>query len=504
MTGKPAAPQGHPDNRDVAPAGGGSVDGVAELGPGPEGPEMTDGVLALREFGVAFGERVVLSAVDLEVPARGIVVLMGPGGAGKSTLVRTLAGFNDANPSLRTWGEARYAGAALGEEERPALVSQCARLMMASVLENIVHDLPERGNLTPLQQRDLAARLLGEAGLDRVAERLCEPVVTLPLGLQRRLAVLRLVAARPRLLCVDEPTTGLDATDATALLDYLRQAAKRMAVLAVLHNQRHARRLGGTTALLAGGTIQEIQAGGRFFEVPRTPAARDFVRQGTCSVPAPGTAPEELAEDVAPPPPLPEPARRYVSDALGPRGFLWLKKGVLAGTPRPGVVADVEHDIKGLRRVGVTVLVSLTREPVGADLLARHGIRGAWSYIPDMTAPGLEQAAALCREIQRFIEEGETVAVHCRAGLGRTGTVLAAYLIWEGWSGLDALETARRIEPRWVQSEEQVAFLEEFAHVVANDVAVKGRTAAEGNGLKSSNHNSVNITQQEEEDEQYR
>ncbi|MDD4958907.1 MAG: hypothetical protein PHS51_06125, partial [Gallionella sp.] len=50
----------------------------------------------------------------------------------------------------------------------------------------------------------------------------------------------------------------------------------------------------------------------------------------------------------------------------------------------------------------------------------------------------------------------------CLAGMGRTGTILAAYLIWEGQSALDALETARSIEPRWVQSQAQVSFLTAF------------------------------------------
>jgi atypical dual specificity phosphatase len=50
--------------------------------------------------------------------------------------------------------------------------------------------------------------------------------------------------------------------------------------------------------------------------------------------------------------------------------------------------------------------------------------------------------------------------------LGRTGTILATYLIWEGAEALSALETVRRVEPRWVQSEEQVAFLERFASMM--------------------------------------
>lgn len=432
---------------------------------------MNTNILELREFGVAFGESVVLSAVTLDVPERGVLVLLGPGGTGKSTLLRTIAGFNSANPSLRTWGEARYAGAALGTADLPALVSQSARLMMASVFDNIVNNLPERRTLTPLQQRDLAARLLERAGLHGLSDRLNEPVVRLPLALQRQLAILRLAAATPRLLCVDEPTTGLTDAESARLLDYIKQEGEHRALLVVLHNQEQARQLGGHTALLAGGVIQETRATSEFFVAPRSPAAREFVRNGYCAVASPNTKPEELDAQTAPPAPVPEAARQYVSDSFGPRGFLWLKKGRLAGTPRPGVFLDPEYDLRALQRVGVTVLISLTQTPLDPEALVPYGIRNLRAPIRDMEAPSVEQAQMLCAQIDGLLAADEVVAVHCRAGLGRTGTVLAAYLIWEGASALNALESVRRVEPRWVQSQTQVEFLEEFARVVANDNA---------------------------------
>jgi hypothetical protein len=123
-------------------------------------------ILALRDFGVAFGDRVVLNAVNLEIAGPGVLVLMGPVGTGKSTLLRTIAGINQAVPSFRTWGEAAYAGAPLGGERTPVLVAQNARLLMSSVLENIVSDLPERSHLNSATKREIGTRLLIEAGLE--------------------------------------------------------------------------------------------------------------------------------------------------------------------------------------------------------------------------------------------------------------------------------------------------------------------------------------------------
>jgi atypical dual specificity phosphatase len=289
--------------------------------------------------------------------------------------------------------------------------------------------------------------------------------------MQRHLALLRLAAAGPRLICLDEPSTGLNDKEAQRLLAHIRAESQRHAMLVVLHNQMHARLLGGTVALLAGGVIQEIAPLENFFSAPNSSAGQAFVHTGSCAVPSPGADPATLDPQAPPPAAIPPEAHSYVSDAFGPRGFLWLKKGRLAGTPRPGIVHDLDYDLKALGRVGVTTLISLTCTPPDSESYKASGIVNLWFPIPDMGAPPLAQAQEICRQMEQLLAQDAVIAVHCRAGLGRTGTLLAAYLIWEGQSALDALETVRRIEPRWVQSETQLRFLEEFAFALANGSA---------------------------------
>ncbi len=451
---------------------------------------MSESILSLREYGVAFGDKIILNGIDLDIPEQGMTVLLGPAGTGKSTLLRTLSGLNNANPSLRTWGKAEYVGMPLGKSESPALVAQKTKLIMASIRENIVNDMPERHTLDISQQRDVAQRLLSKAGLTELVDRLNDNASDFPLAVQRHLAIARTVAANPKLIFVDEPTAGLDAAETHRLLDYLLMEAERRAVVVVVHNQKQAIKLGGQTALLAGGWVHETQPTADFFAAPQSQAARDFVRSGSCCVSAPDTPDEHLNDPVteaidtpAAPlktvrPKIPEEARKYKSDAFGPRNFLWLRKGDLAGTPRPGLLIELDYDLAALQRVGISVLVSLTTQPIDPVILAEYDIKGIAFPIKDMGVPTIEAALKLCEQVGELTEQGEAIAMHCKAGMGRTGTMLVAQLIWEGETALDALEAARSIEPRWVQSDVQVEFLEEFALAVANSGISNGRHIA--------------------------
>ncbi len=428
---------------------------------------MNDCILELKEYGVAFGEKIILSSIDLCVPVKGNFVLLGPSGIGKSTLLRSICGINFSNPSFRTWGTANFAGNSINElDQGPVLVSQKARLMMSTIHENIVSGLPERSSLQLSQQKELVKRLLDSAGLSNLTEKLEKNVIHLPLGQQRHLAILRTSISNPKLLCIDEPTTGIDEKYIEPLLEYISMESKKRAIITILHNQKHAKKLKGQVALLSGGWIHECNTDTEFFNKPQSKAGKQFVKTGSCTSIGPEINKDDLMlideKTVELPPPIPRAAKNYVSDAFGPRNFLWLKKGVIAGTPQPGLVTDLDYDLLLLNKVGVTTLISLRSTPPDAESLIKYKIKSLWFPIVDMASPTLHKAFQWCEQVADILARGEVVAYHCKAGLGRTGTMLVCQLIWEGEEALTALEKARLIEPRWVQSDEQVLFIEEF------------------------------------------
>lgn len=433
---------------------------------------MTPPVLSLRSFGVAFGDHVVLSDVTFDLPPIGMTVLVGPAGGGKSTLVRTLAGLNDTHPSLITWGTITLAGrpSAPGAT-RPALVVQHARFFLDTVRENLVSALPNRAALAQPEQTHLATSRLAACGLAELTTHLSQNAVDLPLSLQRRLAIARALIADPRVLLIDEPTVGLDDREAAEVIAMLRMQAQERSVVLITHNQRFAIATGGTTILLAGGRVREIAPTEQFFSTPRTELAQQFLRTGGCTPPVGVPVPSDDGGALAEPRPA-LPARPDArSSFLGPRGFFWILPGRLGGMARPGMIDRLELDLEGLQRLGITTLVTLEEAAtVPADALATVGIRALHFPIVDMGVPEVEAMAALCADLATRAAAGEVIAVHCRAGMGRTGTVLACQLITTGETASAALDAVRSINPRCVQSTTQVDFLRSYATAL-NDSA---------------------------------
>ncbi|NOT15429.1 MAG: hypothetical protein HOP21_07625 [Methylotenera sp.] len=151
------------------------------------------------------------------------------------------------------------------------------------------------------------------------------------------------------------------------------------------------------------------------------------------------------------------------SVSRGPAGFSWIVPGMIAGCPMPGVSAPMSYDLDLLANIGITVLITLTEEDIYQAELKAAGLSNVHLPIYDREAPSLSQMHMLLLKMQRLISQGEVLAVHCLAGLGRTGTVLAAWMIKEG--GLSAEEAMRRlrlINPGFIQSVVQETFLAEF------------------------------------------
>ena len=147
-------------------------------------------------------------------------------------------------------------------------------------------------------------------------------------------------------------------------------------------------------------------------------------------------------------------------DSSAPRGFHWIVPGKLAGCAAPGVSSPIDYDLSLLARIGITQLITLTETDIDQEALRRHQLTNIHLSVFDREAPSIGQTHMLLVRMQKLIEAGEVLAVHCKAGLGRTGVILAAWMIREGGlTAEDSMARLRRIEPGFIQSKDQEDFL---------------------------------------------
>jgi atypical dual specificity phosphatase len=144
---------------------------------------------------------------------------------------------------------------------------------------------------------------------------------------------------------------------------------------------------------------------------------------------------------------------------MPPPGFTWVDRPKLAALSRP----QSDDDLRWLRRNGIDVLVSLTEHPLPRQWVNDAGLMSVNVPVPDMEAPSDRQLDHLIATIRKANASGMGVAIHCAAGLGRTGTVLAAYFVAGGLSARDALIKVRDLRPGSVETAEQERAVERYA-----------------------------------------
>ena len=424
--------------------------------------------LSVRQYGVAFGNKSVLTGINFDLPEQGLTVLMGPCGTGKSTLLRSLAGLNNASSAFCSSGSVYYLGEPLGRMGYPLMTVQKPSVLGGTVKECIVSNLEERETLTQAQSDHFVCRLIAAYNLkDVMTGGLDAQVKDLSMRDRRLTYMLAAIAASPKVVFFDEPTTDLTEDDANYVLDLVAKISCQRSVMVVLHNQKQAQRVGdGHVMLLAGGKIQEHVNLQEFFLSPLSEAGKEFVRTGSCAAPSHDTDPEYLDPefiDKYKPVVSELPAETRITP-FGTSGFKWIIRDSLAAMPRPGLLEDLDFDLAALRKIEIDEIVTLEEfESVPKDAAEKYGMRVYWFPIVDMGVPDAVQLNALLTYIKQNLLQGRKVAVHCRAGLGRTGTVIVAFLVWDGMELEKAMHIVRCVDQRILHKIKKKKFLIEFA-----------------------------------------
>jgi atypical dual specificity phosphatase len=143
-----------------------------------------------------------------------------------------------------------------------------------------------------------------------------------------------------------------------------------------------------------------------------------------------------------------------------PDGFSWIDKPRLAAMAEPASLEEFQW----LREHGIQFLICLTESPPRRSWINEAGLFSKHIPIEDMHPPTQPQIDLCMASIDKALANELGVGIHCAAGLGRTGTMIACWLVQhEGLSARDAITRVRRLRPGSIETQEQAEAVVEFA-----------------------------------------
>lgn len=221
---------------------------------------MSEAKIKISNLHKAFGKKVVLDGVDLEIPKGESLVVIGGSGTGKSVLIKCIQGLLRPDTGSILVDDEEVVG--INEKEKEALHSKMGMLFQGgalfdslSVWENVAFDLIENKKMSKKEAKTEAVRVLRQVGLAPDVADLSPS--ELSGGMQKRVGLARAIASRPEIIFFDEPTTGLDPIMADVINDLIIESVKGLGAtaLTITHDMALARKIADRIAMLYKGKI---------------------------------------------------------------------------------------------------------------------------------------------------------------------------------------------------------------------------------------------------------
>jgi putative spermidine/putrescine transport system ATP-binding protein len=229
--------------------------------------------------------------VSIEVPQGQFVCLLGPSGCGKTTLLRMIAGLEEASAGRILLDDEDLTQVPAHQRNFGMVFQSLALFPHLSVGENIAYSLTIRG-APKAERRKRSEELLGLVRLPGFADR---PVSQLSGGQRQRVAIARALAFHPRLFLLDEPLSALDAKLREAMQVELRQLQQRLGIstIVVTHDQREAMTMADIVVIMKGGEVQQVAPPIDIYRRPANAFVADFIGLSNI-LPAVADAPDAI------------------------------------------------------------------------------------------------------------------------------------------------------------------------------------------------------------------
>jgi phosphate transport system ATP-binding protein len=242
--------------------------------------------MASQGLTLRFGEKTILSEIDMQFGRGTITALIGPTGSGKSTFLRTLNRMNDKVQGFRYSGDVHLDGTSIWASSqdlltlrrRVGMLFQRPNPFPMSIRDNVVAGVKAHRIAKGKQLDVVAEQRLREVGLwDAVKDRLGDSPFRLSGGQQQLLCLARALAVGPEVLLLDEPTSALDPISTEYVEALVREMAPALTLIVVTHNLGQARRVAHNTMFFYDGQLVEHGPTEQIFESPKNPQTERYV-----------------------------------------------------------------------------------------------------------------------------------------------------------------------------------------------------------------------------------
>lgn len=235
--------------------------------------------LDVRELTKTYGNTLAADGLSLSVEAARVLVLIGPSGGGKSTLLRMLGGLEiPDHGSIVINGQALCADEVSLQSYRRKngfLFQQFNLFPHLTAQRNISIPLEKVHGHPPAEADEMAAQALARFSLEDHAHKL---PAQLSGGQQQRVGIARAVARKPEVLFLDEPTSALDPEMTAEVLELIQELAEAgQDIILSTHEMGFARAVADQVAFVACGRIEEIAPPAILFGSPSSPLCQRFL-----------------------------------------------------------------------------------------------------------------------------------------------------------------------------------------------------------------------------------
>jgi phosphate transport system ATP-binding protein len=245
-----------------------------------------DTKIDIRGLNVYMHGNLILKNINLEVPAKKILGIIGPAGSGKTTFLRTIDRMNELEQGSSVEGKVLLDGEDIYNNDydvvtlrkKVGMVFALPVPLPMSIYENVIYGLRISGVNNKHRLEGLVEKSLTAAYLwDEVKDRLKTSALRLSGGQQQRLCLARVLAMEPDIILLDEPCSGLDPISTAKIEDALTELKRSYTIILVTNNTMQAARVSDNTAFFLMGELIEVGVTRQIFTAPGKQETNDYI-----------------------------------------------------------------------------------------------------------------------------------------------------------------------------------------------------------------------------------